>query len=128
MKPYCLNKEELSYFIETELRNSIPKDPDDDIDALLESWHIWDTELICLATVFSQYLEKKLKTNDNVSKMLKEIFALPENKSGLYLNVEGFGEEFVRFFLDNPRNLQLTIEEDLGYLREKLGNYDYKKT
>ena len=123
LKPYCLSKEELSHFIEIELHNS--DNDEKNIAPILESWHSWDKELICLATVFSQYLEKELKANGNGINILDNIFDLPENKSGLWVTIEGFGEEFVKYFLNNLRNPKMTIEDDLNYLREQLGEYNY---
>ena len=125
LKPHCLTQKELSHFIEIELHDSVNESDEKDLAPILESWHSWDKELICLATVFSQYLEKKLKANDNAIDILDNIFDLPENKSGLWVTIEGFGEEFVKYFLSNLRNSKMSIEDDLNYLREQLGEHNY---
>jgi len=124
LTPYCLTTEELSCFIKIELQNSIIDD-ENFLAPILKNWHSWNQEIICLATVFSQYLEKKLRENDDAVNILDDIFALPENKSGLWVTIEGFGEEFVKYFLDNLRNPKISIEDDLNYLREQFGEHNY---
>lgn len=123
MNPYCLTEEELKKFIELVLQGEEIYD-DGEFNHLLESWRVWDTELICLTTIFSRFLEKQLKLEQNVEFILSEIFALDE-KIGLWLTLEGFDEAFVSYFFRHTRDETLTIDEDLNYLRKRFGEYEY---
>ena len=124
MKPHCLNKVELNRFISIASRNGEISDEEAGLQRLVESWHNYDTELICLATTLSQILEQKIKMGENTLALLENIYGLEQ--SGRWLSIEGFGENFVRYFLDYSRNAGLTIEDDLNYLREQFGEYNYR--
>ena len=125
MNPYCLNEEELKQFVEVELQGREIYDDEEEFNHLLEGWRAWDTEFICLATIFSIFLEQQLKLGQSAEFVLSEIFAMAE-KTGLWLTLEGFGEEFVSYFLRHTRDETLTIDEDLNYLRRRLGEYEYR--
>ncbi len=124
MNPYCLNEEELKQFVEVELQGREIYDDKEEFDHLLESWRAWDTEFICLATIFSRFLEQQLRLGQNAEQILHEIFTMTE-KPGLWLTLEGFDEEFVAYFLRHSRDEKLTIDEDLNYLRRRHGEYEY---
>ncbi len=124
MRVYCLNQEELSRFIEVELKGGAIYDDETEFQYLLDNWRYWDTEFICLATTFSQILEQKLKAGQDARSILRETYALSEN-TGRWLTIEGFDEDFVGYFLRHSRQAELTIEDDLNYLRSQLGEYKY---
>ena len=100
-------------------------DDEEEFNHLLENWRAWDTEFIYLATVFSRFLEQQLKLDQDVEFILSEIFGMPE-KTGLWLTLEGFGEDFVTYFFRHTRDETLTIDEDLNYLRIRLGEHEYR--
>lgn len=124
MKPYCLSKEELSRFIEVELEGGEMFDDEVEFNYLLETWRTWDTEFICLVTVFSQILEQQLKSKRDALSTLKKTFALLEN-TGCWLTIEGFNENFVAYFLQHYRMDEIPVDEDLSYLRSQLGEFRY---
>ena len=80
MRPYCLTKEELNRFIEVELTGGEVFDDELEFQYLLENWRAWETEFICLATVFSQILEQQLKSGKDALSTLKKTIALLEKQ------------------------------------------------
>ncbi len=124
MNPYCLNEEELKQFVEVELRGREIYDDEEEFNHLLEGWRAWDIEFICLATIFSRFLEQQQKLGKSAEFIPHETFAMAE-KTGLWLTLEGFGEEFVVYFFRHSRDENLTIDEDLNYLRRRLGEHEY---
>jgi hypothetical protein len=126
MKPYCLDKDELHRFIEVEIEGGEVYEDEIEFRYLLDNWRSWDTELICLATSLSQILEQKLKSDADALTILKSTYSLEE--SGPWLTIEGFDEGFVTYFLSYSRNSESTIENDLNYLRSRLGEHKYRRT
>lgn len=124
MRPYCLTKEELSLFMEIEFEGREYLDDVIEFHYLLENWRTWDTEFICLATVFSQILEQQLKSGKDALSTLKRAYALLEN-TGRGLTIEGFDEKFVAYFLRHYRTEDISIDEDLNYLRSQLSEHKY---
>lgn len=123
MKCYCLTKEELSRFIEVELEGGEIFDDEIEFQYLLENWRSWDTEFICLATTFSQILEQQLKYGKDALSTLQKTFSL-EN-AGYWLTIEGFNEDFIAYFLQHHRTDEISVDEDLNYLRGQLGEFRY---
>lgn len=124
MNLHCLNEEELRRFIEIVLYERDVYDDEEIFNCLLENWKTWDVEFICLATVFSRFLEQQLKRGQRAELTLSKIFSMDE-KTGHWLTLEGFSEEFVKYFFRHTRDENLTIDDDLNYLRTRFGEHEY---
>jgi len=125
MEQYCLNREELTKFLEfllLEFRlEDLPKDAH--IRSLIEEWQNWHLELVCLATLLSQVLENKQKQSINVHAILQQVYTLSEHQ-GLFM-VEPIDENFIEYMLRYVREEDLEIEDDLIRIRRDFGEYKY---
>jgi len=125
MRQYCLNKDELSRFIDVEIEGGQLYEEDLVLGSLLYSWRNWDIELVCFATLLSHLLERKQKQSKDAITLLKSMYNIPEEK-GLGLIFEQVDERFVGYMLKFIRRKELSIEEDLIDIRHQFGEYNYR--
>ena len=113
MKQYCLNKDELSRFIDIEIDGRQLYEDEYELRIILDKWQSWDIELVCFATLFSHLLERRQKRFMDALLLLKRIYHLSEER-GLGLSIEQIDEQFVDYMLKHVRRREITIEENLA--------------
>ncbi len=124
MDQHCLNREELSTFLEIILGTNNFQTEDEQMRFLVEEWESWNLELLCLATILSQFLNNKQKYSDiNVHNILEIIYNLP-NEKGLF-SIEQIDENFITYMLKEVRNDDDNIEDNLIEIRRKMSEYKY---
>lgn len=124
MKQYCLDKEELHRFIEIELENGPVYDDERDLKILLDGCYNWDIELICFTLFLSQVLEHRLKSSADQHSTLSGLYELPTEKN-IALLLEEIDQDFVRYMLEDVRDHNLSIDENLMEIRLRLGEHLY---
>jgi len=127
MRGHCLQKEELDRLIKVELEGKTLHQDDEKQVAfqyLLDSWKSWDIEFICLATILSQILERKIRQGVNAQSTLEQVYSLSE-RTGLGLVIEECGDDFVTYMLRFARRDNLSMEENLVEIRNQLSEYVY---
>ncbi|NES20344.1 MAG: hypothetical protein F6K41_15775 [Symploca sp. SIO3E6] len=123
MDQHCLNREDLSKFIEVEF-GLADLSEDAHIGSLIEAWENWYLEFVCLATLLSQVLENKQKQSINVYAILQGVYSFSERK-GLF-SIEPLDEKFIEYMLSRyVRKEELEIEEHLIEIRRDFGEYRY---
>ncbi len=125
MRGYCLRKEELDCLIQVELEGKTLHQDDEKqvvFQYLLDSWKNWDIEFICLVTILSQILERRLKQGVNAQSILEKVYSLPE-RTGLV--IEECGDDFVTYMLKFARQDNLSMEENLVEIRNQLSEHVY---
>ncbi len=122
MDQHCLNREELSKFLEIEFGLANLSE-DAHIGSLIEEWENWHLEFVCLATLLSQVLENKQKQSVNVHVLLQEVYTLSERK-GLF-TFEQIDEKFIEYMFKYVRIKGLEIEDHLIEIRRDFGEYRY---
>jgi len=123
IEQYCLNREELTKFLELVEFGLEDLPQDAHIRSLIEKWQNWHLEFVCLATLLSQVLENKQKQSINVHAILQQVYTLSE-RQGLFI-VEPIDENFIEYMLRYVREEDLEIEDDLIRIRGEFGEYKY---
>jgi len=125
MKQYCLNREELSRFVEIVFGKANLQTEENLIKLLIEEWENWNLELVCMATLLTQFLDNQQNQSDDIDVyyILKKIYSLSEER-GLF-SVEEIDERFIEHMLQNVRRNNLSIEDDLTEIRRNLGERQY---
>ncbi len=125
MSQYCLNREELSRFMEIVFGTANFQTEEEKIRLLVEEWESWNLELVCLATLLTQLLDNQQKqlVAIDVYNILKKIYTLSEER-GLF-SVEQIDERFIEYMLQDVRRDNLSIEDDLVEIRGNLGERKY---
>jgi len=120
---YCLNKQQMTDFLDFIVfnKNMI----DEELDIIVDGARIWQDELICFSYLFSMILEKKTKEGFDCHRYIDEIYKLPEE---LFLSIQEFDSDFIRYMMGNMRNDSLSLEEDLVQLQTRLSEYSYDRT
>ena len=120
---HCLSQQELSDFIDHLV---LYKMKDDKIlNAIIQHSQDWHQEIIILAYFLTIVLARKKKENDYNQTILDSIYGLPED---MFLEINGFNNDFIKFLLINIRDKSLSLEEDLLNIHNLYKNYDYTKT
>lgn len=97
---------------------------DEEIKTQVESAKDWHDQLICLSYFLSIILERKKEDGEDCQKVIDEIYKLPE---ALFLSIQEFNSDFVRYMLSHTRNNSLSLEEDLVLLQNDLAERLYDK-
>lgn len=124
MKQYCLSKEELHRFIEVALENRPIYDDEPDLKLLVDGCSNWDIELICFTLFLSQVLEHRLKSSTDQQSTLRGLYGLSQEKN-MALDFEGVDESFVRYMLEDVRDNDLSIDENLMEILLRRGEHTY---
>lgn len=115
-----MNKEELSQFIDFK---TIGKAIElTDLGLWIESSHNWQVELGCLNYLFAQILERKLQENVECSDTICFLYDLVDQ---MYLRIHECQYEFVEYMLRSLRQLDLSLEEELVNLHNKMCEHIY---
>lgn len=122
MNQYCFNKLELSAFLEREF-NLTENSEVPHIDAIIEQWTNWETQLTCLATLLSQVLETKQKQDIDVHNILENLYQFSEIK-GLF-DIEQVNIRFLDFMFEHIREVDLEIEDNLIKIKQELNERKY---
>jgi hypothetical protein len=122
MNQYCLDRQELSAFLEKEFKLPIIS-ASPHIDTVIEQWENWEICLHCTATLLSQVLENKQKYGIDVYKILEGIYKFSDSR-GLF-TIEQIDEKFLDFMFDNIRNPGLEIEDNLIQIKQELNERKY---
>ena len=116
MRQYCLSREELARFLEIVVFGTANfQTEEEQIRLLIEEWESWNLELVCLATLLSQSLDKQQNQDVDVYNILKRIYTLSDEK-GLF-----FVEE-IEFFYFLKKYL---IEYKVRYLMALLFQFHF---
>ena len=120
---YCLNKKKLRQLILFKVLGS--EIEDDELNAMIQGAECWDCCLVAITYLFSTILEKRNKfMNDGVD--LIESFYNLENQ--IFFDIQELDSEFVNCMVRNSSDTDLTLEEQLISLLEKLSDHDYNQT
>lgn len=120
---YCLTKEELTKLIDLKANfiNGLSSE-----DWLLSLWvdnaENWQDELTGLSYFLSQILEVKLKQGVDCQNLITLIHELPDQ---MWVRLQQFDIEFVRYMLAQVRSSGLSLEENLIEIQNSLGEYKY---
>ena len=125
MRQYCLNKDQMSRFIDIEIYDARLYKEEDELSIILSNWNGWDVELVCFATLFSHILERRQKQTKDAFSLLERIYNLTEER-GLGLVIEEIGEQFVEYMLKHIRRGEISLEEDLIDIRHQFSEHDYR--
>jgi hypothetical protein len=124
MRQYCLSREELARFLEIVVFGTANfQTEEEQIRLLIEEWESWNLELVCLATLLSQSLDKQQNQDVDVYNILKRIYTLSDEK-GLFF-VEEIDERFIEYMLQDIRNDNLSIEDNLVEIWRNLSERKY---
>jgi len=124
MRQYCLSREELARFLEIVVFGTANfQTEEEQIRLLIEEWESWNLELVCLATLLSQSHDKQQNQDVDVYNILKRIYTLSDEK-GLFF-VEEIDERFIEYMLQDIRNDNLSIEDNLVEIWRNLSERKY---
>lgn len=122
MGSYCLTSHELRRFFEIELESRNYFDDEVELHNIFENWHSWEIELVFLATTLSQHLERVIKTGNDAQSILQNISTLLDET---WLTLEGFDDAFVTYMLNQTRQDNTTMEDELIRVRQLQSEHHY---
>ncbi len=119
---HCLNKEELSQFIDFKsIHNPVESN---DLQLWIADSHNWQVELGCLNYLFAQILERKSQDNHDCSPIINLVYDLVDQ---MYLRIHECNHHFVDYMLGFLRQSNLSLEEELVQLYNDMCEYRYEQ-
>ena len=118
---YCLNREELSQFIEFKA-NDTAVDLND-LALWIEASRNWEIELGCLNYLFAQILERKTHDKQDCSGLVQLLY---DSSDQMYLRVHECDYAFIAYMLRFLRESDISLEEELVRLHNNMCEHKYE--
>jgi len=119
---HCLSKKELDLLIDNNW-NFIAEYEFENLGQLLNSCKNWESELVCFSYFLSQALERKEKAEGDCQVILRRAFEL---SSEMWLLIQQFDSEFIRYLFRYVRDKNVSLEEGLIGIQINLSQHIYE--
>jgi hypothetical protein len=119
---HCLNKEELKIVIEYK-NGKIGLIDDEQLRIWLEGAESWQDEVCCLNYIFSQIIDREHQRGTNCNELIELLYKLGEE---MFFTIQEIDYKYISELLRNVRRIELTLEEELILLQNKIGEHQYE--
>ncbi|NMC63207.1 MAG: hypothetical protein GYA55_08555 [SAR324 cluster bacterium] len=117
----CLDRQQLADLVDYIVFGS---EIDGELKARFSLAQDWQEQLICLAYLLSMVLEGKAKGKRDYSTTIDKIYEL---STEIYLSIQEFDSDFIKYMLEHTRDKSLLLEEELVGLQARLSEHSYDR-